>query len=141
MISLHVIHKTLNLRYNFFMKKEKERKNWRENLVTSLEVPGDLAMKETIITLTGRNHAVVCNYKSILRYQQEEIVVLGFHGKVVIRGKRLMIPKYTSEEMQNLDLALRHALEQSIAFVREKGNPLDPDTVAALDDARAACTR
>ena len=41
------------------MKKEKERKNWRENLVTSLEVPGDLAMKETIITLTGRNHAVV----------------------------------------------------------------------------------
>ena len=64
-----------------FMKKEKERKNWRENLVTSLEVPGDLAMKETIITLTGRNHAVVCNYKSILRYQQEEIVVLGFHGR------------------------------------------------------------
>ena len=38
-------------------------------------------------------------------------------------------------------MALCHALEQSIAFVREKGNPLDPDTVAALDDARAACTR
>lgn len=82
------------------MKKEKERKNWRENLVTSLEVPGDLAMKETIVTLTGRSHAVICNYKSILRYQQEEIIVLGFYGKVVIRGKRLMIPKYTPEEMQ-----------------------------------------
>ena len=61
------------------MKKEKERKNWRGNLVTSLEVPGDLAMKETIVTLTGRSHAVICNYKSILRYQQEEIIVLGFH--------------------------------------------------------------
>ena len=48
------------------MKKEKERKNWRENLVTSLEVPGDLAMKETIVTLTGRSHAVICNYKSIV---------------------------------------------------------------------------
>ena len=82
------------------MKKEKERKNWRENLVTSLEVPGDLAMKETIVTLTGRSHAVICNYKSILRYQQEEIIVLGFRGKVAIRGKRLMIPKYTPEEMQ-----------------------------------------
>lgn len=82
------------------MKKEKERKNWRENLVTSLEVPGDLAMKETIVTLTGRSHAVICNYKSILRYQQEEIIVLGFYGKVVVRGKRLMIPKYTPEEMQ-----------------------------------------
>lgn len=82
------------------MKKEKERKNWRENLVTSLEVPGDLAMKETIVTITGRSHAVICNYKSILRYQQEEIIVLGFRGKVAIRGKRLMIPKYTPEEMQ-----------------------------------------
>ena len=48
------------------MKKEKERKNWRGNLVTSLEVPGDLAMKETIVTLTGRSHAIICNYKSIL---------------------------------------------------------------------------
>ena len=82
------------------MKKEKERKNWRENLVTSLEVPGDLAMNETIVTLTGRSHAVICNYKSILLYQQEEIIVLGFRGKVAIRGKRLMIPKYTPEEMQ-----------------------------------------
>ena len=82
------------------MKKEKERKNWRGYLVTSLEVPGDLAMKETIVTLTGRSHAIICNYKSILRYQQEEIIVLGFHGKISIRGKRLMIPKYTSEEMQ-----------------------------------------
>ena len=62
------------------MKKEKERKNWRGNLVTLLEVPGDLAMKETIVTLTGRSHAIICNYKSILRYQQEEIIVLGFHG-------------------------------------------------------------
>ena len=52
-----------------------------------------------------------------------------------------MLEALRAEEMQNLDLALCHALEQSIAFVREKGNPLDPDTVAALDDARAACTR
>lgn len=82
------------------MKKEKERKNWRENLVTSLEVPGDLAMKETIITLTGRNHAVICNYKSILRYQQDEILILGFRGKVAVKGRRLAIPRYTPEEMQ-----------------------------------------
>ena len=51
---IHVVIKTGEV---LFMKKEKERKNWRENLVTSLEVPGDLAMKETIITLTGRNQA------------------------------------------------------------------------------------
>ena len=46
-----------------------------------------------------------------------------------------------AEDMQNLDLARCHALAPSSAFVRETGTPLDPDTVAALDDARAACTR
>ena len=35
-------------------------------------------------------------------------------------------------EMQDLDAALLQALQQSIDFVREKGNPLDPDSAAAL---------
>lgn len=42
------------------------------------------------------------------------------------------------EEMENLDLALCHALERSMEFVQEKGAPLDPESVAALQDARRA---
>ena len=41
------------------------------------------------------------------------------------------------EEMQDLDLALLHSLEQSIAFVREKGGALDPETLAACKWLRA----
>ena len=41
------------------------------------------------------------------------------------------------EEMQDLDLALLHSLEQSIAFVREKGGALDPETLAACNWLRA----
>ena len=41
------------------------------------------------------------------------------------------------EEMQDLDLALLHSLEQSIAFVREKGGALDPETLAACNWRRA----
>ena len=44
-----------------------------------------------------------------------------------------------AEEMENLDLALCHALESSILFVREKGGSLDPMTTAALEDIRAVC--
>lgn len=72
---------------------------WKEDLVTSLEIPRDLAMKETIVTITGRHQAVVCNYRSILKYESEEIVLLTFRGKLKIRGKRLRIPMYTPEEM------------------------------------------
>ena len=44
-----------------------------------------------------------------------------------------------AEEMENLDLALCHALERSVTFVKQKGGPLDPVTVAALEDIRAVC--
>ena len=66
----------------------KKMGQWKENLVTSLEIPRDLAMKETVFTVTGKHQAVVCNYRSVLRY-----------GKLRIQGKRLKIPMYTPEEM------------------------------------------
>ena len=44
-----------------------------------------------------------------------------------------------AEGMENLDLALCHALERSVTFVKQKGGPLDPVTVAALEDIRAVC--
>ncbi len=72
---------------------------WKENLVTSLEIPRDLAMKETVFTVTGKHQAVVCNYRSVLRYEKEEIILLTFQGKLRIQGKRLRIPMYTPEEM------------------------------------------
>ena len=63
----------------------KKRKNWKENLVTALEVPRDLGLKEAVITVSGRNQARIENYRSILRYREEEIVILTFHGPLVIR--------------------------------------------------------
>ena len=59
----------------------------------------DLAMKETVFTVTGKHQAVVCNYRSVLRYEKEEIILLTFQGKLRIQGKRLRIPMYTPEEM------------------------------------------
>mgnify|MGYP004443158771 CR=1 FL=1 len=67
----------------------KKMGQWKENLVTSLEIPRDLAMKETVFTVTG----------SVLRYEKEEIILLTFQGKLRIQGKRLKIPMYTPEEM------------------------------------------
>lgn len=48
---------------------------------------------------TGKHQAVVCNYRSVLRYEKEEIILLTFQGKLRIQGKRLKIPMYTPEEM------------------------------------------
>lgn len=72
---------------------------WKEDMITSLEIPRDLAMKETVLTVTGRHQVIVCNYRSVLRYEEEEIILLTFRGRLQIRGKRLRIPVYTPEEM------------------------------------------
>ena len=78
----------------------KKRERWKENMVSALEVPRDLAYRDAIVTITGQGQAVIENYRSILRYTREEIVVLTLRGKVTICGKRLEIPCYTPEEMQ-----------------------------------------
>lgn len=48
---------------------------WKEQMVSALEIPPDLAYSETIITMTGSMEILIENYKSISRYTPTEIVV------------------------------------------------------------------
>lgn len=74
-------------------------RQWKEKITDSLEIPGDLALREPVVTITGQRQAAICNYRSILRYEKEEIVILTFRGRMIIRGRRLNIPRYSPEEM------------------------------------------
>ncbi len=77
----------------------KKAHRWKENLVSIMEVPPDLAYGDAIITINGLNQARIENYRSILCYTPEEIVILTLRGKVAFCGRRLEIPYYTAEEM------------------------------------------
>lgn len=72
----------------------------RRRILTAMEVPEDLSGKEPILTLTGSSRAVLENYKSILSYDSEKLVVLTSGGKVILEGKRLEILRYESMEME-----------------------------------------
>ena len=72
----------------------KKTGRWKEQVVSALEVPPDLAYRETIITLTGSMELLIENYKSISRYTPSEIVVLSLRGKVTICGESLEILVY-----------------------------------------------
>ena len=78
----------------------KKSNHYKEKLVTALEVPDDLAYQAPILTMTGKNCAVIENYRGILRYTTEEIIILTFQGRLTIRGKCLEIPFFSKEEMQ-----------------------------------------
>lgn len=51
------------------------------------------------------------------------------------------VEELREEEMRDLDKALCMALKQSIDFVKEKGGPLDPVSVAAYEDQCARLAR
>ena len=73
---------------------------WKEQMVSALEIPPDLAYSETIITMTGSMEILIENYKSISRYTPTEIVIRSLRGKVSICGKNLEILWYTSSAMK-----------------------------------------
>ena len=78
---------------------EKNRQ-WKKQVVTTLELAPDLDGGETKISLTGSGEAVIENYKGILQYTDSEILIQSLRGKVLLRGKNLEIVWYTSLEMK-----------------------------------------
>ena len=78
----------------------KKRGQYKEKLISALEVPSDLANRDTIVTVTGKNQAVVENYRCILCYTREKIVILTFHGRLTFCGKCLEIPFFAGSELK-----------------------------------------
>ncbi len=78
----------------------KKSRQWKEQMVSALELPADLAYSEPIVTLTGSTEVLIENYKCILAYTDSEIIVLTIRGRVNICGKNLEILWYTPHEMK-----------------------------------------
>ena len=71
-----------------------------ERFLTAMELPGDLAHKAPIITITGPAQVMLENYKSILSYTSEQLIVATCQGRVILQGKNLEIFHYTTWEME-----------------------------------------
>lgn len=75
--------------------------NKQENILTeSVKIPRDLVQKDSVISLSGNEEVWIENYRGILDYSQEQIVLLLKKGKIIFQGKQLFITFYTSEDMQ-----------------------------------------
>ena len=67
-----------------------------ERFMTAMELPGDLSCKAPIITITGPSQVQIENYKSILSYTSEKLIVVTSQGRVILQGKNLEIFHYTT---------------------------------------------
>ena len=55
-----------------------------ERFMTAMELPGDLSCKAPIITITGPSQVQIENYKSILSYTSEKLIVVTCQGRVIL---------------------------------------------------------
>ncbi len=72
----------------------------REKMVTNLELPKDLMLGVSVLTVTGRGEALISNYKGILEYKDSFIRVQTKNCRIQISGAHLAIDYYTNEEMK-----------------------------------------
>lgn len=66
----------------------------------SLKLPKDTMLGAAIVTVTGNREAFVENYKGILEYTTESIVLQGKNSRICFEGKGLSIDYYTNEDMK-----------------------------------------
>lgn len=76
----------------------------RQGLSEGLELPKDVSCGVVIVTVTGRRSLVLENYKGIVSYDDDCIVIQTKDCKVKICGCRLKVDYYTNEEMKIVGL-------------------------------------
>lgn len=72
----------------------------KESLVESLRLPKDICMGALKVSLTGSNEAWIENYRGILEYTENQILLQGKNCQICFEGNRLSIDYYTNEDMK-----------------------------------------
>lgn len=84
-------------------KTGKERQTASEKkvkLLESLQLPRDVCLGALRVTLTGSTEAWVENYRGLLEYSEEAILLQGKTCQVCFEGMGLTIDYYTNEDMK-----------------------------------------
>ncbi len=80
--------------------RKKDKKHKKELIVESLKLPKDSLLGASIVTVTGNSEAFVENYKGMIEYTDETILLQGKTCRICIEGKKLSIDYYTNEDMK-----------------------------------------
>lgn len=72
----------------------------RQQLADTLKLPKDMLFGASILTMTGNQELWVENYKGIIEYTPESIILQAKTGRICICGCHLTIDYYTNEDMK-----------------------------------------
>ena len=80
--------------------KMRRAQQQKEKWINSLQLPKDVCMGALRVTLTGNCEVWIENYRGILEYTGERILLQAKTCLVCLEGSRLSIDYYTNEDMK-----------------------------------------
>lgn len=84
------------------MKRKNSPKNnvLKKEIIDTLKLPKDVCMGALRVTLTGNTEAWIENYRGILEYTEQTILLQTKTCQVCFEGSKLSIDYYTNEDMK-----------------------------------------
>ena len=74
--------------------------DFKIQMTEKLELPKDIMLGAVLLHLTGQSEIEIENFKGILCFSQEQIVLSIPHGTIEIYGSNLDIKHYSKEEIK-----------------------------------------
>ena len=71
----------------------------KEKFAHLLSIPPEIALDLPTITITGRQHVIIENYKNILEFSDTHIAIRTKDGNVTITGQALRLKEITAEDL------------------------------------------
>lgn len=74
--------------------------NTAEKIADQLELPKDIVLGASVITMTGNREVIVENYSGIIEFREDSVLLQGKKVRIRVCGSGLTILYYTKEEMK-----------------------------------------
>ena len=79
--------------------KKKENANTK-NIIDTLQLPKDVLLGAAIISMTGNTDFLIENFKNIIKYQTDLVLIQCKKNRIQVLGKNLQIELYSKEEIK-----------------------------------------
>lgn len=79
---------------------KEDRHSMKERIAEISELPKDVVLGMSVVTMLGQTELCLENYAGIIEYTEELIRIRIKHGQMKIIGKNLNVSYYTNDDMK-----------------------------------------
>lgn len=75
-------------------------KNISNKIIDTCQLPKDVLLGASIISMTGNTDMLIENFKNIIKYQTDLLLIQCKRNRIQIIGKNLKLEQYNKEEVK-----------------------------------------